>query len=93
MPRQLRVVAFMGEAVVDLREATVPDGCEISVLAIMGNVRVVLPDGADAHVEIDAFMGAADDRTRARYGGVAGPGVRVRVTGLALMAEVRVVGG
>jgi hypothetical protein len=59
----------------------------------MGNVRVILPEGADAYVEVTAFMAAAEDHTHARYASYAGAGPRVRVTGLAVMAEVKVVGG
>lgn len=93
VPHRLNAVAVMGEAVLDLREAFLPAACEIEVFALMGNVRVILPAGADAQFEVGAFMGAAEDHTRGHYRGVAGGGPRVRVTGLAIMAEVKVVGG
>jgi hypothetical protein len=90
VPRRLRAVSVMGEVVLDLREAGLAGDCDIEVFAVMGNVRVILPYGADARVEVDAFMGAADDRTRRRYLAAPGAGPLVRVTGLAIMAEVRV---
>ena len=93
VPHRLHAVAVMGEAVLDLREALIPAECEIDVFAVMGNVRIILPAGADAQFEVGAFMGAAEDNTRGHYQGVPGGGPRVRVTGLAFMAEVKVVGG
>jgi hypothetical protein len=92
VPRRLQAMAVMGEVVLDLRAADLTADCEIEVFALMGNVRVILPFGTDARVEVDAFMGSADDRTRGR-GYAAGHGPRVRVTGLAVMSEVRVVDG
>lgn len=93
VPRRLHVLAVMGEAVLDLREALLPAACEVEVFALMGNVRIILPAGADAQFEVGAFMAAADDHTRGHYLGTSGTGPRVRVTGLAIMAEVKVVGG
>lgn len=95
VPRVLRVWAVMSEAVVDLRDAVLPaEGCEIEVGAVMANVRVLLPPGVDAQVDVLAFMGAAHDHTRA--GRPETPLARhvpcVRVTGSSVMAEVQVFG-
>lgn len=91
VPRLLHVWAVMSEAVVDLRDAVLPaEGCEIEVGAVMANVRILLPPGVEAEVDVMAFLGAAKDDTRALGGGASGP--RVRVRGSSVMAEVTVFG-
>jgi hypothetical protein len=46
VPRQLRVVAFMGGVELDLREAHFGDGVtEIEVFSIMGGVEILVPTG------------------------------------------------
>jgi hypothetical protein len=90
VPERLRAAAVMGELVLDLRDAALPPSSEVEVLALMGNVRLIVPPGVDVHFEVTAVMGAADDRSR----GVAqAPHAHLRVTGLAFMGEVKVVGG
>lgn len=92
VPRTLHVWAVMSEAVVDLRDAVLPsEGCDVEVSAIMANVRVLLPAGVDAEVDVLAFLGSSRDLTHAGPGGGRAP--RVRVTGSAVMAEVKVLQG
>lgn len=93
VPSRLRAVAMLGELVLDLREAVLPPACEIELFALLGNVRVILPPGADAYVELDAVVGSADDRTPCRLPGRPATGPRVRVTGTAILGEVKVLGG
>lgn len=92
VPRLFRAFAVMSEAVIDMRDAVLPaDGCEIEVGAIMANVKVLLPPGVEAEVAVMAFMGNAEDRTR--VDSAAGQAPRVRVTGSAVMSEVKVLQG
>ena len=92
VPRVFRAFALMSEAVIDLRYAVIPaDGCEIEVSAIMANVKVLLPPEVEAEVAVSAFMGSAQDGTHTHP--AVGHGPRVRVTGSAMMAEVKVLQG
>jgi len=93
VPPSLRATAVLSELVLDLREAMLPAVCEIELFALLANVHVILPPGVDALVELDAAIGAAEDRTRARTPGQAPHGPRVRVTGMAVLGEVKVSGG
>lgn len=87
VPRTLRVLAVMSEAVVDLRDAVLPaEGCEVEVRALMANVKVLLPPAVEAYVDVTALMGAVHDYTH----NTPNPGhaPRVRVTGACVMSEV-----
>jgi hypothetical protein len=80
----------MGECVLDLREAEVAGSySHIRAVAVMGAVRVIVPEGIDVDVNGIAIMGAKTLRiTSARP--LPGSPV-IRVTALALMGEVSVV--
>lgn len=88
VPPHARIAAVMSEVVLDLRGAVLPPECEIEVFALMGNVSLHLPPGVEALVDVDAFMAAVSDRRRGRLG--SGDGPLVRVTGRAMMAEVKI---
>lgn len=63
---RVRVVAIMGGAKLDLREAELLEGeTEITVFALMGGVQILVPD--DVHVEADGIglMGASARPTTA----------------------------
>jgi Domain of unknown function (DUF1707)/Cell wall-active antibiotics response 4TMS YvqF len=83
-------LAVMGECVLDLREAEVAGSySHIRAVAVMGAVRVIVPEGIDVDVNGIAIMGAKTLRiTSARP--LPGSPV-IRVTALALMGEVSVV--
>lgn len=85
-----RVVAVMGECVLDLRQADVESSdSHILAVAVMGSVRVIVPEGIEVDLDGVALMGTKD----LRAGGARPlPGCpRVRVTAAALMGEVQVV--
>jgi len=90
VPRLLDVQVVLGDAMIDLREALVPSGdCEISVLAALGGVKVLVPPGVIVEDNVSSVMGtvrndAADDR---QFDAGA---VRVRLSGIAMMGEVNV---
>lgn len=63
-PRQLNVVAVMGEAELDFRQARFGPGVtDITVYAVMGSVRVIVPPGLYVEITGSAIMGAFDDRS------------------------------
>jgi hypothetical protein len=59
VPRQLKVVVFMGGAEIDLREARFGPGItEIEVFVMMGGVNIIVPPGVRVESIGAAFMGA-----------------------------------
>ena len=87
--RRTIVLAFMGGAELDLREAVLPPGeMEIAIFTIWGGVEIIVPPGVEVDVSGVAIMGAFEQPR----GTVAPPagGPVIRVTGFALMAGVEV---
>ncbi len=89
-PRQLTVIAVMGGAELDFREARMAPGVtEVNVLAFMGGAEIVVPPGVHVQVNGVAIMGGFDHR-----GNVAPPpGANVpvlRIGGFAFMGGVEV---
>lgn len=79
----------MSEVKIDLRDTPIPHDCTIDVLAVMANVTVIVPPGVS--VDFDVFPVMASARNDAHELGLTPSGApRVRVTGSAAMAEVRV---
>lgn len=92
VPPRLHLTSVMSNVELDLREAVLPAECEIHVFALMGNVKLWLPPGAEAVMDVEAFMSSLDDRARPGRGGGLLPPRRalLRVTGTAIMGEVKV---
>lgn len=93
LPRELRVVATLGSAELDLRQATFSDSVsEIEVFALFGSVQITVPPGIRVECDVDTLAASAEsDGTRG--GEVAPPGapvVRIRGTALFASVEVRV---
>jgi hypothetical protein len=66
VPRNLRVVAMMGGAVLDLREARFPRGVvDLEVKAIFGGVQILVPPGLALEVHGSAIMGGFQNVNRA----------------------------
>ncbi|MQA86221.1 MAG: DUF1707 domain-containing protein [Streptosporangiales bacterium] len=86
---RMNVVAVMGGATIDLREAEVTDPeVTINAVAVMGGIDVVVPEGVRVEFTGFAFMGGRDEH-------VADVPVRpgtplIRVRGFALMGGVDV---
>lgn len=88
--RRTFVIAFMGGAVIDLRDAILPPGeTEIAVFTIWGGVEIIVPPHVNVDVSGVAIMAGFEQRpvTTPRPA----PGApTIRVTGFALMAGVDV---
>lgn len=93
VPEHVGAVSVMSELLLDLRDSRLPGACAIEVFALMGNVKLRLPPGAQVRVEVSSVMANVDDRTERRVAGGMQDGPVVRVTGVAIMAEVKVLRG
>ncbi len=89
VPRHLRVLAIMGGAQIDLRNAQLGPGVtEIEVFAFWGGAEILVPEWVRVEIVGTAFMGGID---------VAGGGINndpaapiLRVSGLVIMAGIDV---
>ena len=89
--RPLVAVAIMGDVVLDLRGAEVPRGdVHITATAIMGDVKVYVPDGVDVQLSGIAVMG--DKRVMVREAPVGQTAPRVVVKATVIMGDVKVLG-
>lgn len=90
LPRYYKVVAVMGGAELDLRNARIAPGVsEIEVFTLMGGVEVLVPDGVRVEVVGMAIMGGFSVTSGAE--GLDDPDAPVvRISGLAIMAGVDV---
>ncbi|MCZ8204655.1 DUF1707 domain-containing protein [Gemmatimonas sp.] len=92
VPRQLKVWAVAGGGELDLREARFAPGMtEIEVVAFMGGVELVLPEGVRLEVVGAAFLGGFEYKAGAAVEDPAAP--LVRVSGAAIMGGVDITRG
>jgi hypothetical protein len=86
----LEALAVMGDVLLDLRGAQVPSG-EVSVAAtaIMGEVKVIVPDGVAVEMTGYCVMGDRKVLVRETRGGAHVPVVRIRAN--AVMGDVKIV--
>jgi hypothetical protein len=86
---ELHAVSIMGECKIDLREAIIDSPMiMIDALAIMGTVEVIVPEGVEVDLEGTAIMGSKTMRMSDAPARLGAP--LVRITGLALMGEIKV---
>ena len=79
----------MGECKIDLRQAVIDAPLiVVDALAIMGTVEVIVPEGVQVDLQGIAIMGAKTMRMSAAPTLEGAP--VVRITGLALMGEIKV---
>ena len=89
--RPLAAVAVMGDVVLDLRGAEVPRGdVDITATAVMGDVKIYVPDGVDVQLSGIAVMG--DKRVMVREAPVGQTAPRVVVKATVIMGDVKVIG-
>ncbi|HEX8675310.1 MAG TPA: LiaF domain-containing protein [Longimicrobium sp.] len=88
--RQLNVIAVMGGAELDFREARMPPGItELNVFAWMGGVEVIVPPGVRVEMNGIALMGGFEEHSRTLDPPPPDAPV-LRVGGFALMGGVEV---
>jgi hypothetical protein len=86
---ELHAVSVMGECKIDLRGAVIDAPViTIDALAIMGTVEVIVPEGVEVSLEGVAIMASKELQMSDAPVGLGAP--LVRVTGLALMGEIKV---
>lgn len=87
-PETLYALSLMGGINLDFREAALLEGVtEVSILALMGGVKIVVPDDVDVEVNGIGIMGSFEHVSH-HAPGDARPLVRIK--GLALMGGVEV---
>ncbi|MFI6322255.1 DUF1707 domain-containing protein [Nonomuraea sp. NPDC050556] len=88
---ELGAVAVMGDVLLDLREAEVrTNEVEIVATAVMGDIKIIVPDGVDVEIEGVAIMGDKKVRVQEAQQGMDVPVVRVKA--FVLMGDVKVLG-
>ncbi|MBE1537577.1 DUF1707 SHOCT-like domain-containing protein [Actinomadura algeriensis] len=86
----LEAVSVMGDVELDLRGAQVPTGeVRVQATAIMGDVKIIVPDGIAVEVDGYAFLGERKVAVRESGGGARVP--IVRVTARVVMGDVKIV--
>lgn len=89
--RPLAAVAVMGDVVLDLRGAEVPQGdVDLTATAVMGDVKVYVPDGVDVQLSGIAVMG--DKKVMVREAPAGQPSPKVVVKATVVMGDVKVIG-
>ncbi|WP_055636644.1 DUF1707 SHOCT-like domain-containing protein, partial [Streptomyces griseoruber] len=89
VPRRFTAVAFWGGGEIDLREADFAAGeVEITCVAIMGGIQIVVPPGVEVVVRGIGIMGGFDQRETGVPGAPGSP--RVIVSGFAFWGGVGV---
>lgn len=87
----LGAVAVMGDVVLDLREAEVrTDVVDIVATVIMGDVKIIVPDGVDVELDGVAIMGDKKVQVIEAPAGTNVPLIRVRA--YVIMGDVKVIG-
>ena len=60
---ETNVVAFMGGAQIDLRDAEIAgDEIQVRCFAVMGGIEIIVPEGVEVHVSGIPFMGGFDNK-------------------------------
>ncbi|MEU0481691.1 DUF1707 domain-containing protein [Streptosporangium sp. NPDC006013] len=89
--KPLGAVAVMGDVVLDLRQAEVRTGVvDIMATAVMGDVKIIVPDGVDVELDGIAIMGDKKVQVIEAPPGTNVPIVRVKA--YVLMGDIKVVG-
>ncbi|MEV4106226.1 DUF1707 domain-containing protein [Nonomuraea sp. NPDC049695] len=89
--QELGAVAVMGDVVLDLREAEVrTDMVDITAVSVMGDVKIIVPDGVNVDLDGVAVMGDKKVDVLEAAPGMNVPVVRVRA--YAVMGDVKVIG-
>lgn len=89
--QEIGACAVMGDVVIDLREAEVRGNeIDITAVSVMGDVKIIVPDGVDVDLDGVAVMGDKKVKVDEAPTGRNAPKVRVRA--YAIMGDVKVLG-
>jgi len=89
--KEIGAAAVMGDVTIDLREAEVRGNeIEITAVSVMGDVKIIVPDGVDVDLDGVAVMG--DKKIDVLEGPTGQNAPKVRVRAYAVMGDVKVVG-
>ena len=90
VPQRLDLVSIMSDTRIDLSSADLPDGVvDVHVRAVWTSLKIILPPGLRVVNRMSAFMASVTNDTDEVAAPPSGP--VVRLTGLALMAEVKLI--
>lgn len=89
VPSRVVVKATLGNVELDLVEADIPADVDIEVKALLGSVRIVVPDGVAVEMSGRAVLGSFDNLTQS----ASSPRDprRIRVSGSCLLGSVEIV--
>ncbi|MFI0349192.1 DUF1707 domain-containing protein [Actinomadura sp. 9N407] len=88
--QSLEVLSVMGDVVLDLRGAQVPSGeVRVTATAVMGDIKVIVPDGVKVEMSGYAVMG--DRRVLVREARLGRSVPVVRIQAHAIMGDVKIV--
>lgn len=86
----VNALAVLGDVLLDLRDAQVPGGtAEIVATSLLGDIKIVVPDGVT--VELTGFAVLGDKKVRVRQAPPERDAPRVRVRAHAVLGDVEVV--
>lgn len=90
LPRELTVLALMGNARLDLRQATFPAGVTtIHAFGLMSEISIIVPPGVGVEADGSSLMGTVDSVSSGGSTSVAGHPT-IRISGFALMSSIHV---
>jgi hypothetical protein len=82
--RYVTSTTVMGEMTLDLRDVVLTEDTQLHVVAVMGEVKILVPPKMSVENHISAFLAEHNDTVGTRRG----EGPTLRLTGTALLAEV-----
>jgi hypothetical protein len=90
LPPKTVAIALMGGVELDLRKAEIESQeVEVTAIAVMGGIEIVVPDGVDVEVTGFAIMGAKEEKVADAPPLPGAPLIRVRAFALMGSVEVR----
>lgn len=82
--RYVTATTVMGEMTLDLRNVVLTEDTQLHVVAVMGEVKILVPPEMSVDNQVSAFLAEHTDKVGSRRLG----GPTLRITGTALLAEV-----
>ena len=90
--RYATAVSVLGETTIDMTDEDLPADVQIHVVALMGEVKIYVPLSASVQNSISPILGEVKEKTKRGFLPSSGYGVqRLRITGVAVMGEVKII--